>query len=419
MGRGFHLRDTSDVGTEKLLAARGGRALAELAPAESGRQIDLQSNSALKYVPEDAMFHDMRNSTDYGTADLVDRFMQYLRTVVPLGTRNQLAPSSSSGDGGWDARILWTVATQSIDLTVEVKLSADAIEVGQLPRAKQDATPVLIAPFIPLRKRQQLEEEGWSYWDATGNALIRSTEPVVLVRQQGAMKDPAPNVKPVARLRSLKGQTASEVMVGLLANGGKTTSIREFARQNKLPVSTVSRVISLLREENYLQPTGGGQIVIEDRLAAAQRWAEDYSFEKTFRAKRYFSLLGPELALQHITAAGIPYAITGVGAARDWLGQTGRMASLPATELWIYTTDLTALQRAADLAPDQREGTIRVAECEFLDRGKHIRTAGKLRYVTPWRSVGDLLSTPGRLASVGEDLARNLIEGQRTINAQP
>ncbi|MCX7520719.1 hypothetical protein OSC27_00335 [Microbacterium sp. STN6] len=358
------------------------------------------------------MFHDMRNGTSYGTTGLIDRFMQYLRGVVPLGTRNQLALPSLPGEGGWDTRIRWTIATQSVELGVAVRLSADAIEVDRLPRTDPAVAPVLIAPFIPLRKKQMLEQTGWSYWDTTGNALIRLTKPVVLVRQQGALKDPDPEVKPIARLRSLKGQAASEVMVGLLANEGRTASIRDFARQYKLPASTVSRVVSLLRDENYLQPTGPGPIVIEDRLAAAQRWAADYSFEKTFHAGRYFSLFGPDLALQRINDAGVPYAITGVTAANEWLRGRGRTASLPATELWVYTTDLAALQRAADLAPDRREGTIRVAECEFLNRGEPARLVDGLRYVTPWRNVGDLLAAPGRLAGIGEDLAQDLIEGR-------
>lgn len=362
------------------------------------------------------MFHDMWNGSDYGTVDMVDRFMKYLRTVVPFGTRNRLELPSLPGSGGWDARIRWSIATHSVDLDVAVRLSADAIEVDRLPQADPAAAPVLIAPFIPLRKQQLLEQAGWSYWDDTGNALIRLAKPVVLVRQQGASKDPQPDAKPAARLRSLKGQAASEVMVGLLADGGRMASIRDFARQNKLPASTVSRVVSLLRDENYLQPTGGGPIVIADRLAAAQRWAEDYSFEKTFHAKRYFSLSGPELALQRITDAAIPYAITGTSAAREWLRGRGRISSLPATELWVYTTDLAALQRTADLAPDRREGGIRVAECEFLSRGEQIRTVDGLRYVTPWRAVGDLLSATGRLAGVGEDLARDLIEDQGMAN---
>ncbi len=350
----------------------------------------------------------MWNGTSYGTSDLIDRFMQYLRAVVPLGTRNQLDLPTRPGEGGLDARIRWTIGSESVDLGVHVKLSTLAIAVDQLPLVDPTVDPVLIAPFIPPRKQELLEQAGWSYWDDTGNILIRLTDPVILLRQRGASKDPQPNVKPVARLRSLKGQAASEVMVGLLANGGRAASIRDFARQFELPVSTVSRVVSLLRDENYLEPLGGGPIVVADRMATAQRWAEDYSFEKTFHADRYFSLVGPELALQRISEAGIPYAVTGVRAAREWLSDRGRVAGLPATELWVYTTDLTALQRVADLASDKREGTIRVAECDFLER-EHFRRVGELRYVTPWRAVGDLMSAPGRLAGVGEDLARDLI----------
>lgn len=117
----------------------------------------------------------MWNGTDYGTTttDLVDRFMQHLRTVVPFGTRNQLAPPSLPGDGGWDAHIRWTIATQSVDLGVEVKLSADAIEVSQLPRTEPAVAPALIAPFIPLRKHIHTAGElrYVTPWRAVGDLL--------------------------------------------------------------------------------------------------------------------------------------------------------------------------------------------------------------------------------------------------------
>lgn len=358
----------------------------------------------------------MWNSAGYGTRDLIDRFIAYLRTVIPVGTTNRLDPPTFPNDGTWDARLRWTIGTRPVELGLEVRLAADAIDLDRLPVAGQDVAPVLISTFIPRRTQELLEQAGWSYWDPTGNALIRLMKPVVLLRQQGATKDPDPQVKPAVRLRSLKGEAASQVMVALLRNDGFATSIRDFARENALQPSTVSRVVSLLRDENFLMPTGLGSFLIEDRLAAAQRWAEDYSFETTFHAKRYFSLSGRDLALQRIGQSGVHYAITGVAAANERLSGHGQAASLPATELWVYTTDLAALERAADLAPDRRQGDIRVAECDFLNRDEPTSTVDGLCYVTPWRIVGDLLSAGGRRAGIGEELARDLIESRRVAD---
>lgn len=360
------------------------------------------------------MFHIMRNSTEYGSLDLIDRFADAVRAMAPQGVSSSVRFESASSSARYDRVVVWTVAGASVRFVVEARTRAALVEADRLPVVASGSVPVLVAPFIPSRLRSLLESAGWSYWDPTGNALIRVDDPLVVIRAEGAAKDPAPDPKPVARLRSLKGQTASEVMVALLqyqATGG-VSSVRELARQSRLPVSSISRVVSLLREENYLKPTAGGPILLDDPIAAAQRWAQDYSFAKTFRARRCFSLAGPDLALRRIVESDLDYALTGVRAAQEWLDQSGRIAGLPGSELWVYVSDLAKAERIADLAPDSRDGQIVIAECDFLGREQGRRVDG-VRYVTPWRAAGDLLSAPGRLAGVGQELAEDLASGFR------
>ena len=91
------------------------------------------------------------------------------------------------------------------------------------------------------------------------------------------------------------------------------------------------------------------------------------------------------------------------------VGRSGRVAGLPGSELWLYVSDLSRAERIADLAPDPREGQILVAECGFLER-EPIRSVDGVRYVLPWRAAGDLLSTSGRQAGVGDELARDLAD---------
>jgi hypothetical protein len=355
------------------------------------------------------MFHIMWNSSGYGTLDLVEKFMVSLRALIPLGTLNRIEYVETNGSE-WDAQIRWDVATASLMLGIEVKVYPPR----QAPPRRIDSggagfLPVLVAPFLSKGVQRALEATGWSYWDATGNVLLLSTEPWLAIRLEGATKDPTPSDRESTALKSLKGRSASEVMVGLLQNGGRASTIRDFAREHQVPLGSVSRVVSLLREENYIEPTGGGPIVLRDRLAAARRWADDYSFTKTFNAKRYFSISGPQVAMSRIAESGLKYGVTGVRAAQNWLGAEGRVAGLPSIETWLFVSDLNEAERAGDLAADPKGGQILVAECDFLDR-EIPRLSEGLQFVTPWRAVGDLLSAGGRTASVGEDVARDLIE---------
>lgn len=362
------------------------------------------------------MFQIVRDATLFGTTDLIDRFMIELRTVVPAGTLNRLALLAS--DSGVDGRIQWHIGPSSTELALEVKVVAPVVA----PLSGRDSgsgVPVLIAPFLSRRVREDLEAAGRSYWDATGNMWLFSKEPLILVRRDGAVKDPNPQIAQApTRLRSLKGQAASEVIVGLLANAGRAGSVRDFARQRGLPVATVSRVFALLRDENFLEPTGGGPIVVSDRLALARRWADDYSFAKTFRARRYYSILGPERAAERLRQSAIPYAVTGVQPAQAWLGDQGVAAALPSTELWLYTSDIEQVEKVADLAPAPRDGTILVAGADFLDREHPSKQSDGTPTVTPWRTVGDLLSWHGRQAEIGEALADALIGDRLTGRVQ-
>ncbi len=345
----------------------------------------------------------MRDTTEYGTKDLVDRFMSDLRTLVPAGTVNRLQLLAS--DEAVDARVRWDVGSTSTELALEVQVNPPAAPPPHIHRGGR-GVPVLIAPFLSRRVREDLEASGRSYWDATGNTWLFSQKPVLVIRRDGAAKDPnPPSLNTPTRLRSLKGQATSEVIVGLLANQGRASTVRDFARERRLPVATVSRVFALLRDENFLEPTGGGPIVVRDRLSLARRWAEDYSFAKSFHARRYYSILGPQRAAERLRTSEIPYAVTGVQAAQAWLGEQGVAAALPNTELWLYTSDVEQVEKLADLAPAPRDGTILIAAADFLPREPSWRQSDGTPTATPWRTVGDLLSWHGRQAAIGETLA--------------
>jgi hypothetical protein len=356
------------------------------------------------------MFHKMLNSTLYGTNDLIDRFMSALRELGPRGTLNEVSLPESTDDKATGAIVRWRVAGESFTLALSVTVSP----IGSLPpaaqrgRAASDHIDVVLAPFVSRAAQNELQTQGRSYWDATGNLLLQSKAPFMWIKQDGSARDPNPATKSTT-LQSLKGRSASEVVVRLLANG-RAATVRDLARESGVAVGTVSRVVSLLRNENFLESNGGGPIVVTDPLRLAQRWAEDYSFEKTFKAKRYFSILGSQAALDRIQNSTANYAITGLAAQSLWYDENARIAPLPATELWLYTDDLERIVRVADLVPDSANGTIVVAQTAFFTPGREgYRATGATRTARPWRVVGDLLSRSGRYAAAGEDFAKELM----------
>lgn len=351
----------------------------------------------------------MRNTTLYGTNDLVDRFMSALRALGPRDSPNEITLLKAKQKDGADATVRWDVAGESFSLELDVKVSP----IGPLPsslkaaRGSDDKVPVVLSPFISRAAQTQLEEQGLSYWDPTGNLLLQSRNPFMWIKQEGSSRDPNPDAKATA-LQSLKGRSASEVIVKLLSNG-RAATVRDLARESGVGLGTASRVISLLRNEDLLEPTGGGPIVVNDPVRLARRWAEDYSFEKTFKAKRYFSILGSSVALERIRESNANYAITGLAAQALWYEEDQRIAPLPTKDLWLYTDDVARIEKMADLVPDNANGTIMVAQTEFFGQGReNYRPVGNTRTAWPWRVVGDLLSLSGRYSAAGSDFAEEL-----------
>ena len=81
------------------------------------------------------MFHKMRNTTIYGTNDLIDRFMSALRELGPRDSLNEITLPKAKRKDGTDATVRWLVAGGSFSLALNVKVSP----IGPLPSSMKGA----------------------------------------------------------------------------------------------------------------------------------------------------------------------------------------------------------------------------------------------------------------------------------------
>jgi hypothetical protein len=84
---------------------------------------------------------------------------------------------------------------------------------------------LVVAAWLSPRTRQLLEAQNINYLDLTGNVLLRTENPTVYVRAQGAARDPAPTRQGQARLR---GPKATRV-VRLLADVRPPYGVRDIS----------------------------------------------------------------------------------------------------------------------------------------------------------------------------------------------
>lgn len=365
-----------------------------------------------------------RNTGLSGTHALLDDFMAAVHTFVPRSgiTCTVHSPTyPTKDDGGIDAIVPWTLGTHQLEFAVEMRVTSSASRANRLrPKSEEDTIPVVIARYLSPTERRRIGEQGSSYWDSTGNVLIQHAEPLIRIERDGAQRSPEPTDRE-DRLESLKGRGAARVVEYLLTSGG-TTGPRDLVRNMRDPehddpdsvgVATASRVLALLREENFFEPTGGGAIIVKDRTALARRLVEDYNFVRSNGAKRYLSPLGREGALMALRRDGADVAVTGLQGATEYLAGKNMRPTLPTSDLWVYAADVRTVAKVAQLEPAPRDGDIYVADAAWMfeTHDYYAAPVGKRAY--PWRIAFDLMSRDGRHAQAGADLLAELMRTAR------
>lgn len=363
------------------------------------------------------LFHMTRNTPLFGTSALLDDFMAAIHTFVPSGQIGCTVHSPTfpgSTHTGVDAIVPWTLGSYDLRFAVEVRLGTAAPR--PLPPTSQrskEMIPVVIARYLSPAERRRIVAGGSSYWDSTGNVLVQHADPLIRIEREGAQRSPEPTERE-DRLESLKGRGAARVVEYLLTSGS-TTGPRDLVRttQEGVGVATASRVLALLREENFFEPTGAGAIMVKDRAALARRLVEDYSFVRSNRAKRYFSPMGREGALMTLRSKGIGVATTGLQGASEYLAGGDIRPTLPPNDLWLYAADAREVGRAAQLEPAPRDGDIYVSDAPWMFETHDYYAAPVGNRAYPWRIAFDLMSRHGRHAQAGEDLLAELVRTAR------
>lgn len=340
----------------------------------------------------------MRNRAISGTER---RLLDLLGSRLPGEWRVRLRRlRAPAADGGFDA--LLEIAApdgSSSEVAVEEKAGIDPRDVPplvrQLRRAAGARPVLLVAGFLSPRTRDLLRQEGASYADATGNIRIALDRPGLFVEAQGSDKDPGSEPRP---LRSLKGAAAGRV-VRALCDFAPPYGIRELAQKASTPLGSVGRVVGLLDRDALLERDETGRIERVRRPELVHRWVQDYGLQKSNDAKSYLAPRGIPAFVEGLRGAR-GYSITGsLAAARTSTVAPSRLAT-------VYVEEPEALAKKLRLA--EAEAGANVLLLRPYDPVVFERTWSEdgLAFASLSQVVADLLTSPGRGPSEGEELLR-------------
>jgi len=254
---------------------------------------------------------------------------------------------------------------------------------------------LFVAPFLSPRTRVLLREAGASYADATGNIRLVLDRPGLFVEVRGSDKDPGSEPRP---LKSLKGPAAGRV-VRALCDLKPPYGVRELAAKASTPLGSVARVAGLLDREALVERGAAGRLERVRRPELIRRWTQDYGLQRSNGAGSYLAPRGLASVLDGLRRR-TGYSITGS------LAASRRAAVAPPRLATVYAENPEKL--AKELGVLVADAGANVLLLRSYDPVVFERTWSEegLVFSALSQVVADLLTSPGRGPSEGEELLR-------------
>lgn len=271
-------------------------------------------------------------------------------------------------------------------------------DVMALRVASKDALrgTLVTAPFLSPRTRQLLTEAGANYADASGNVRLAVDRPGIFVEREGAQKDPEPGRGP-RPLASLKGPAAARV-VRALCDFRPPYGVRRLAEIAETAPASASRVVGLLEREALIERGPQDEIREVDWAGLLQRWIQDYQFLSSNNVTTFLDPRGLPSFPTKLRNVKTRAVVTGsLAAVRRAPVASPRLAA-------VYVDDPEAAAKALALRPAESGGN--VALVRPLDPVAFARSwvDEGIRYAALSQVAADLLTSPGRGPSEGEEL---------------
>ncbi len=269
-----------------------------------------------------------------------------------------------------------------------------AAVVAQLALAAP-AAAVVVAAWLSPSTRAALTEAGVGYVDLTGNADVRLSRPGLVLRTDGAAKDPEP--APSA-LGSLKGPGAARAVRALI-DFAPPYGVRELAKASGASAPVLSRVAALLATDALLRRDDRGAVLEVSWVDVLRRWVEDYRFPGTERGVSYLDPRGVAAFTRKLATYGQPWAATGT------LGVPPGVAVAPVALATIYVESPARAAREMGLTPAETGANVLlIGVGESDERMRSVVGADGLVRCAVSQVAADLLTGPGRGSSEGEAL---------------
>lgn len=343
------------------------------------------------------MLHASRNMVDSGNK-LVLRGLRLLRSRLPAGWSVNQSPRVA-GSSSLDAILKITSPdrrTGKIVLQTRTKLDPRRVQllVQDLKRVTRRGTPLVLARYLGEPTRAHLKDSGINYLDLTGNAWIVLPRPGLYIDTQGAAEDPDRQERPA---RSLRGPKAGRIIRALIDHR-KPPGVRELATLAGVDAGYVSRVLAFLDSQALITRVGRGRLESVDWPALLRRWAQEAPLKSRGTMTTFLEPRGLSALVARLAKSKDRYAVTGSQAA------TAFAPVAPPRLLAIWARDVATIAAKLGLRPAEAGANVLAIEPTDDSVFDGAIQRSDVWYAAPGQVAADLLTSPGRGPSEGDEL---------------
>ncbi len=256
---------------------------------------------------------------------------------------------------------------------------------------------LVIAPWISARTQELLAEQGLSYIDISGNALLRIDNPPFYLQTEGSKRNPAPSERGRAKLRGAKAGR----LIRLLADVRPPYGVGELAEATGLAPGYVSRLLDALYGEALIERSPRGPVESVDIAGLLRRWASSYDVFDSNDTRTFIARIGVDELLADLmgkSADEARLAITGSLAA-------SRLAPVTSPAMLLAYCDFPAkVASRLDLLEAEEGANVVLMRPFDPVVWKRCSMEGGLRFVAPSQVAVDCLTGNGRMPAEGEAL---------------
>ena len=330
-----------------------------------------------------------------------------LRELVPAGWT--IGVANRTRDGG---TVTISNDRDTGDLKVIARKRLEPKDVADLPDLVE---PTAVAStWLSPRARELLRARGFGFLDTTGNADISMNQPGLVVRTDGAARDPSPKPTAGPTLRCPRAWALHRTLIEVPPPYG----VRELAESLTVDAGYVSRVLKVLEGELLIERVPRGAVTSVDWEGVLRQLISTYSFFAANETSTWVAPGGAEQLLGDLADKRCgTWAVTGSFASSS-------IVPVAAPEMaFVYATDPERLAKVGRLLPATTGANVVLAVPYDEIVFERTRKSAKVPFVSTAQTAVDDLTGTGRMPEEGEALVawmrRNLGRWQSTSLTPP